>query len=210
MKRAIPAVLCFASIVACTVSENSDTKPADSVVAVTPAPTSTDTAAAPTTPPAAPEAPPMTPSSPWTITSAGLGPVRAGMTVAELQTAFGDSLVIPVKLAECDYIRPRNAPKGVSFMMENGRLSRVDIRGNTTLKTAAGAGIGDTEDRIKTLYPGQVTVQPHKYMEGGHYLVVVPMGSPSNERIVFETDGNKVTVYRSGKTPAVEYVEGCS
>jgi hypothetical protein len=30
-----------------------------------------------------------------------------------------------------------------------------------------------------------------------------------NNRIVFETDGKKVVKYRSGRLPAVEYVEGC-
>ncbi|MEO8576693.1 MAG: hypothetical protein ABI556_08340 [Gemmatimonadales bacterium] len=131
------------------------------------------------------------------------------MTSAELKSAFGDSLIIPDDLGECGYIHPKNSPLGVFFMMENGKLARVEGRSNTSVRTAAGAGIGDTEDRIKSLYPGQVTVQPHKYTDG-HYLVVKPTGSPANERIIFETDGKKVTQFRAGRTPAVEYVESCS
>lgn len=61
-----------------------------------------------------------------------------------------------------------------------------------------------------SLYPGQVTVQPHAYTDG-HYLVVTPpAAADSSFRIVFETDGQKVLRYRSGLVPAVEYVEGCS
>ncbi|WP_267871531.1 hypothetical protein [Nostoc sp. CHAB 5715] len=31
-----------------------------------------------------------------------------------------------------------------------------------------------------------------------------------NYRVVFETDGKRVTQFRSGKLPEVEFVEGCS
>ena len=63
-----------------------------------------------------------------------------------------------------------------------------------------------TEARIKQLYPGVATT-PHKYVAGGHYLTVT--GSDPANRIVFETDGSKVTTFRSGRTPEVENVEGC-
>ena len=92
-------------------------------------------------------------------------------------------------------------------MVEKGTVSRVDIT-QGTVATTKGARIGDSEDRIKSLYPGQVKVMPHKYTDG-HYLVVTPAGGGEN-RIVFETDGEKVLRYRSGREPAVEYVEGCS
>ena len=84
------------------------------------------------------------------------------MSVADLKKNFGDSLVIPAKLEECAYVRPRDRPTGVFFMMQDGKLARVDIRNTTAIKTSEGAGIGDTEDRIKSLYPGKVTVKPHK------------------------------------------------
>ncbi|MFL5569051.1 MAG: hypothetical protein ACJ772_00590, partial [Gemmatimonadaceae bacterium] len=62
--------------------------------------------------------------------------------------------------------------------------------------------------RIKSLYAGRLTTTPHKYTPGAHYLTVTSPSDP-NARIVFETDGSKVTEYRSGRTPAVEYVERC-
>ena len=40
-----------------------------------------------------------------------------------------------------------------------------------------------------------------------------PAPDPAKQRafwIVFETDGQRLTAYRSGRRPAVEYVEGCS
>ena len=194
-------MLLLASIAACTTTSD---KPADTLVAAQPPPISE---ASP--PPPTPVDSATPPKNDWTVTSAGIGSIRVGMSVAELKKAFGDSLVIPAKLEECDYIRPKSQPAGVSFMINDGKLARVDIRDNTSIKTAQGAGIGDTEDRIKSLYAGQVTVQPHKYTDG-HYLVVKQTGAPADERIIFETDGKKVTEFRAGKMPAVEYVEGCS
>jgi hypothetical protein len=96
-------------------------------------------------------------------------------------------------------------------MVTDGRISRVDIWRDSRVTTFSGAGIGDTEARIKALYPGKIQVSPHKYVRGGHYLTFVPKDrSDSNYRLVFETDGNRVTQYRAGKLPEVEFVEGCA
>lgn len=92
-------------------------------------------------------------------------------------------------------------------MVEKDEISRVDVTAGS-VATVEGAKIGDSEDRIKSLYPGRVAVQPHKYTDG-HYLVVTPKSGGDN-RIVFETDGKKVLRYRSGRMPAVQYVEGCA
>lgn len=185
--------------------------------AQTAAPVAADTAAntgSSVTPP--PDAAPATPSTSssgdrkvgdWDVTPAGIGPLRAGMTLAESKTVTHDNLAVPAKTSECDYVRPKSGPKGIAIMFEKGVLSRVDVTVGT-VKTVDGAGIGDSEDRIKSLYPGQVKVTPHKYTDG-HYLVVTPAGGGEN-RIVFETDGKKVTRFRSGREPAVEYVEGCA
>jgi len=59
--------------------------------------------------------------------------------------------------------------------------------------------------RIKQLYPA-ARVEPHKYTDG-HYLVV---DVTPQRRFVFETDGSKVTRYRSGAVPVVDWVEGCA
>ena len=51
-----------------------------------------------------------------------------------------------------------------------------------------------------------MTSGPHKYNPGGHYITVTGAGS---NRIVFETDGSRVTNYRAGRSPEVEQVERC-
>lgn len=143
----------------------------------------------------------------WEVTPAGIGTLRAGMSLDEAKIIMHDNLVIPAKLEECDFIKTKTGPKGIMLMVEKGEISRVDVTSGTTA-TMEGAKIGNTEERIKSLYPGQVVVQPHKYTDG-HYLVVTPKNGGDN-RIIFETDGKKVTRYRSGKLPSVQYVEGCA
>ena len=148
----------------------------------------------------------------WTVTSHGYGPVRAGMTLDEAAAAGSRAFGEPqMGSEECDYfLFADDSIRGSAhFMVVNGRIARVDIN-DSTITTAEGARLGDTEQRIMELYPGRVAVQPHKYSDG-HYLVVAPASpADSGHHIIFETDGQKVTTYRAGRMPEVEYVEGCS
>jgi hypothetical protein len=164
--------------------------------------------------PAAPAPPaPASPSASasYTVTEHGIGPLHAGMTFTEADAALGGALLVPVGVdtTGCDYLVWDGGPSGVHVMFDQHRIGRVDID-TAGIATAAGARVGDDEARIKKLYPGQVTVTPHKY-EDGHYLTVTP-SAPADKRfrIIFETAGGRVTRYRAGITPSVEYVEGCS
>lgn len=176
-------------------------QPADSV-SVAPASSSADTASG--APPAA------TADSQSVVTQYGIGNLRAGMTVAEAASVV-PGFKVPVRRNRnaCMYATADSLPSGVRVMVERGKFARVEVY-EGSVQTAKGARIGDTEERIKRLYPSQVTVSPHKYTDG-HYLTVVPTASADSAyRIVFETDGRRVLRYRAGTRPQVEYVEGCS
>ena len=147
------------------------------------------------------------PSTSWVVTERGIGPLRAGMSISEANSAVGGGFSSPSTDGSCSYARFAGAPSGVAVMLENNKVARIEVRSGSTA-TAGGARIGDSEARIKSLYPGRVTVSPQKYDPNGHYLTVTPADKSSN-RIVFETDGKVVTNYRSGALPAVEYVERC-
>lgn len=138
----------------------------------------------------------------------GFGPVRAGMTLAEAERALGAALVRH-QTEPCYFVVVEGRPD-VAFMIIDGRIARLDVRRQATVKTAEGAGIGDPEARIHALYPGRVEVQPHEYTDG-HYLVVTPKApADSTYRMIFETDGERVLRYRTGRLPEVSWVEGCS
>lgn len=142
------------------------------------------------------------------MTPTGWGPIRVGMTVPEARKALGGSLADP-RNRECDHVHPRPAPSGVLLMIVQGRVARVEVN-DTTVATAEGARVGDSEARIEALYPGRVQSVPHKY-EDGHYLIVRRgAGADTVYRLVFETDGRRVTRFRGGRVPEVEWVEGCS
>ena len=196
---------------ACTTETASNTDSAASVADSTPAdvtPRDSATIQPPAPAPAESSSASTDPAT-WTVTVRGMGPISAGMTVAEANAAAGNSLVIPARMEECDFVRFRDGPANVMFMVEKGTISRVDVTRDSRITTEAGAKIGDTEARIKSLYPG-VETQPHKYTDG-HYLVVTPSGTANQAyRLVFETDGQKVLRYRSGRMPAVQYVESCA
>jgi hypothetical protein len=149
-------------------------------------------------------------SASWVVTEHGIGGLRAGMTVKEARAAVpGFKTAEGADSVGCDYASIPGLPRGVSVMVEDGVVGRVDVL-KGTVPTSAGARIGDTEATIKKLYAGRVTVSPHKYTDG-HYLTVVPKSQVDSAfRIIFETDGTRVLQYRAGRRPQVEYVEGCA
>lgn len=161
--------------------------------------------------PATPAVTPATSANP-SVTEFGYGPLRAGMTY----TAANDSLKGALKaakdanLAECDYVTWEGGPAGLRVMVVEGKIARVDVVDSSSITTGEGARIGDTEERVKSLYGDRVTVTNHKY-EDGHYLTVrSATANDTLHRIIFETSNGKVTRYRAGAMPGVEYVEGCS
>jgi hypothetical protein len=142
------------------------------------------------------------------VTARGIGALVTGMTVAEASAALRGALVLPAGAdsAGCTYAFWRGGPAGVRVMVENGRVARVDVD-SAGIRTVAGAGVGDSEERVERLYGGRATVSPHKY-EDGHYVTVTdPMDSTF--ALVFETRDGTVTRYRAGLRPQVDYVEGC-
>jgi len=142
----------------------------------------------------------------------GIGPIRVGMTVQQAEASARTRLLSEgSKLENCWYVKPQGGSRDISFMVIEGQIARVDIYGNSRITTVRGAKIGDSEDRIKSLYPGQIRVTPHEYVQGGHYLTFVPRDASDRQyRLVFETDGRRVKHIRAGRLPEVEYVEGCA
>lgn len=130
------------------------------------------------------------------------------MTAAEARSALGLGASSSPAAEGCSYLAGTAATRlHANVMLTSDTVVRIDVL-DTLLRTNEGARVGDTEARIQQLYAGRVTVQPHKYTSGAHYLVVTAPGN-ANNRLVFETDGHVVTKYRVGREPEVENVEGC-
>ena len=140
----------------------------------------------------------------------GLGQLQVGMTLTE---AVNMGLVNerPDMKPACDFVFPAvgaGIPFGVNVMVVRGKIARIDVD-TGTVTTEDGVKIGDTEDKVKSVYGDELQVQPHKYIEGGHYMTVKGDSASAGKAIVFETDGKRVTMFRAGRIPEVEWVEGC-
>jgi hypothetical protein len=146
-----------------------------------------------------------------TVTATGYGSLRVGMTVRDAATALGSPVPSMVGLdTACAYVKFDNQPAGMRIMVVRGNVARLEID-SASIATGLGARVGDPESRVKDLYGSRVVVQPHKYDPSGHYLIVNPIPpTDTGFALVFETDSGRVTKYRAGRTPEVEWVEGCS
>jgi hypothetical protein len=175
---------------------------------------------APSTPPPASRAAVAVPvaaaSTPTTVDSDtmarydGYGDMRFGIDEAAFEQAWGGELKgAPGQGSTCFYKTPKWVKRSAdfAFMFEGGRFVRYDV--GTTKEAAPGGGkVGMDEMQIRTLYGARVEAQPHKYVAGAKYLRITAPGT--NGVLLFETDAQgKITRWRVGVPPQVDYVEGC-
>lgn len=168
-------------------------------------------------PPSAPNVP-AAPTGAVPLTAEGWGPLRVGMTLAEITTALGPDAdpdaVGGADPAQCDQFRPQRAPDGMLVMVEEGRLSRISLMRNSAVKTDRGLGLSAAPAAVVSAYGAQAKAEPHKYQDPpAQYLTVWSKGEPgaSDARgIRYEVDGSgKVAMIHAGG-PSIQYVEGCS
>ena len=125
-----------------------------------------ETAAEPTPPPAASSTTPH-------LTADGWGPLRIGMTRAEVVAALGEDAnpdaVGGPDPASCDEFRPERAPEAMLVMIERDRLTRIALIRSSDVTTDRGYGVGDPGDGIATAYGAEATREPahSNWLEAG-------------------------------------------
>jgi hypothetical protein len=139
----------------------------------------------------------------------GLGQIQIGMN---LDDAVNMGLLNenPTMNPRCDFVYPAvgSGIPDVGVMVVRGKIARIDVdTGSVT--TEDGIKIGDSEDKVKSVYGDDLTVEPHKYIADGHYMTVLGDSASAGKALVFETDGKHVTNFRGGRLPEVKWVEGC-
>ncbi|CAN7180248.1 hypothetical protein [Brevundimonas sp. LjRoot202] len=185
-------------------------------------------------PPAEPEAParptepasaPATPDASGTpvsaankLTAQGYGPLRIGMTLAEIEAAMGpdanpDAVGGP-EPERCDMFRPARAPEGLLVMVVDGALASVWVSRNAAVETDRALNVGDTAAEVKRVYAAAAEVMPHKYAEAPSEYVTVwstaDHQSPAARGLKYEIgpDGRVQSI--AGGGPSIQYVEGCA
>jgi hypothetical protein len=145
----------------------------------------------------------------WVVRPDGVGPVKVGMSLAQLNAASHERFAMPAEKGDqgCFYVHPKSHPQ-VAFMIEDGKLVRVDVdkRGISTIE---GIQVGDTQARTQQVYGAKAKVEPSQYTgeEGGRYLTVRSPDGHSGIR--FETEKGKITTFYAGTYTAIQYIEGC-
>lgn len=186
-------------------------------------PSSEPAAAAPEAPAAVAEASPApgTPAASDTLTADGFGPLKIGMTLAEVTAALGpdsnpDAVGGPDP-ESCDKFHPERAPHGLLVMIRAGKLTRISLVELSDIKTDKGFGIGDAAAAIKAAYGAEAKATPHKYQDKPAEYVTSWQGGLRTEPyvedeaargIVYEIDGaGKAGAIHAGG-PSIQYVEG--
>lgn len=143
------------------------------------------------------------------LSEEGIGPVQIGMNLSDAVNMglLNDN---PTRNPRCDWVYPAvgSGIPDVNVMVVSGKIARIDVD-TGVVTTEDGGKIGDSEDRIKSIYGDEVQSEPHKYIQGGHYLTVPGDSASAGKALVFETDGAHVTSFRGGRLPEVKWGEGC-
>jgi hypothetical protein len=151
------------------------------------------------------------------VTTGGLGPIRIGMSVEEAEAAAGfalDGELDPDVSENCYHVNPPDGQEGfegVSFMVVDDVIVRVEVRDASTVTTRSGAGIGVNEPALQVMFPGRLE-EADVTAGGGGGLQYVPVDEEDLDyRVVFVLDDSgTVTEYRAGILPAVGFLEGCA
>lgn len=150
------------------------------------------------------------------LTPDGWGPLRIGMTRAEVVAAAGEDAnpeaVGGPEPEHCDQFRPSRAPAGLLVMVEEGVLTRISVSRNSDITTPEGIRVGDTGSSVLDAYGSRADVMPHKYSDSPAKYITVWRGSGSSEerrgiRYEIGPEDRVVQIHAGG--PSIEYVEGC-
>ncbi|MEG0185023.1 MAG: hypothetical protein RR704_16420 [Stenotrophomonas sp.] len=141
---------------------------------------------------------------------AGIAAVRSGFG-APLQGLGSDAAGKPLPADDgnegCYFLRPQDA-EDPKLMIEGRKLVRYDVR-SQAIVAPGGGRVGMTLGELQVLYPDRGDVVPDKYDDKAQHLRVRP--AQEGGAIVdfaLGADG-KVAGWRVGKTPQVDYAEGC-
>ena len=143
----------------------------------------------------------------WVVRADGVGPIRIGMTLEQLNKALEEKFTGPERKNEADcYYESMTKPPKLLLMMLEGRLARIEVK-EPGVKTASGIQVGDSEAKAQKAYGARLKIEPHKYADNGRYLTVKT--SDGRRGIRFETENGKITMYYAGRYDAIQFVEGC-
>lgn len=158
------------------------------------------------------------------LTAEGFGPLRIGMSRAEVVKALGEDsdpeAVGGPDPESCDEFRPARAPEGMLVMIEEGRLTRIALIDGARVETDRGLRVGAEAAAVRAAYGDALRAGPHKYEDApAEYLTVWAKDGPRDEehetaptargiRYEVGSKGRVQAILAGG--PSIQYVEGCA
>lgn len=151
-------------------------------------------------------APTLSPSD--SVSTVGLGEVDFGMTIRQAEAAAGTRMIPCGPIGECYRVIPAVAPDGISFLVTESTIERVDIVSGP-ITTRSGVGIGTEQERIIELFGDQIETSIND--DSTVDLIFVPQDETDAEfRVVFTIRDGVVETYRSGRVPQVTDPDPCA
>lgn len=146
----------------------------------------------------------------WHLTPDGWGPVRIGMSRAQVERSIGAKLEgEPLEDEQsCIEMAPVGPDTGVWFMFEDFKLSRISVGDPSKVTTPRGIGVGASADQVRRVYP-RIKAEPHYYEDKpSEYLTFWTV--PNKRGVRFETSSKRQVQAIHAGTASIQYVEGCA
>ena len=137
------------------------------------------------------------------ITTAGLGAIKIGMTERQVEKAAKRRITREEGAGNGTCTTARIGDK-LFGLFTGPRLARIYV-GSRRYATRSGVRVGDTEQKVLATYPGEIVRESHAYTSGSYLKII-----DGNRKVVFETDGRRVTQISTGRRPEIDYIEGCA
>ena len=142
------------------------------------------------------------------VSTVGIDRIMFGMAIHDAQVAAGSRFTPVTPIGHCYLVTPDDGQAGLTFWVVAGTVERVDVD-TRTITTRSGAGIGDTEDRIREMFGERIHTTP--LPDGsGNLLAFIPKDvADATYRVMFLSNGVQITRLWAGRLPWAEELGGC-
>jgi hypothetical protein len=153
---------------------------------------------------------------PAVLSAEGYSNIKIGMVPERLERALGQKFAYnPYTNHGCSlFTTPQMEQKGLSFVIDKKLLVRINVdyySANSkprAIKTAAGIGLGMSEEELLKAYGAAAVVKPNPGDPTWHTIFVDSADHTSG--LAFETDGKTIKSMRAGNYPGLDVETACS
>jgi hypothetical protein len=139
----------------------------------------------------------------------GYGPIRIGMTQPQVEARLGRKFPASTDPDDkfCREITS-DPQRGIFFMFENDRLTRILLTRREMSATTSGIRVGDTEAALRRRYGNALIIKPAAYYDPPAHDITVHKGR-LGRGLKFVTTPRRVIRQIIAGGPSIAYIEGC-